>query len=302
MITTRRGLFLPLLLITIGIVFLLVNFGYIPGISALSLLSLWPLLLILAGVDIAIGRRWPVAALAIDVGVIALGLALVVTQPAIPGGAFWFASTGTGETDVTVERQSAKTLSLDINGGAGRFHVSGGATALVEAHSDSADLHLRQAKFDRSGEQANVRVDQGLDRGGVRFGGSNPASFTLKIASDVKTALEINAGAGEFDVDLHDVSVTSADLNVGAASLTLILPKPSGNVSVTIDAGASSINIEVPDGVEARITTSGALLTMRSTNARLAVSGSTAETSGYAASRDHVTVRVTAGVSSISIR
>ena len=51
----RRGFAWPLVLITIGIVFLLANYGFVPGVTALSLLNLWPLLLILAGVDIAIG-------------------------------------------------------------------------------------------------------------------------------------------------------------------------------------------------------------------------------------------------------
>ena len=78
--TERRGLFWPLLLITIGLVFLLVNFGFIPGLTVLAVLNLWPRLLIRAGVDIAIGRRWPLAALGIDVAVIALGLALIATH------------------------------------------------------------------------------------------------------------------------------------------------------------------------------------------------------------------------------
>ncbi len=142
----RRGLFWPLVLITIGLVFLLVNYGLIPGVTALSLLGLWPLLLILVGVDIAIGRRWPLAALGIDVAVIALGLALLSTQPAILGGPFpIFGGSSGGERDVSVERQSATSLSLEINGGAGQFRVVGGSPALVEAHSASADLRVRRS-------------------------------------------------------------------------------------------------------------------------------------------------------------
>ena len=42
-----RGFSWPLVLITIGIIFLLANYGLIPGVSALALLNLWPLILIL---------------------------------------------------------------------------------------------------------------------------------------------------------------------------------------------------------------------------------------------------------------
>jgi len=295
----RGGLFWPLLLITIGIVFLLVNFGYIPGVTVLSLLSLWPLLLILAGVDIAIGRRWPLAALGIDVAVIALGLALLATQPALLGGPFFtFDGTAGGVREVSVARQSATSLSLDINGGAGRFRVSGGSTALVEAHSASEDLRLRRADFASGGQHADVRIDQSGTR---RFGGAT-IDVETRIANDIPTELSINGGAGEFIIDLSSVTISSAELNVGAASLTLTLPKPTAAVSIEVNAGASNIVIEVPDGVEVRVTTTGALLTLRSSNGRVAVSGSTAETSGYGSASARITVRVTAGASSVTIR
>lgn len=298
--STRRGLFWPLLLITIGLVFLLVNFGYVPGVTAISLLNLWPLLLILAGVDIAIGRRWPLAALGIDVAVIALGLALLATQPTFVGGPF-FAIGGPagGERDVSVARQNATSLSLDINGGAGRFRFGGGGAALVEAHSASDDLVLRRANFDSGGEHADVRIDQNTRRVG---GASGAADVETRVASAVSTTLTVNGGAGEFIIDLRDVTVRSADLNVGAASLILTLPKPTAMVTIDVNAGASSIVIEVPDGVEAQITTKGALLTLRSSNARVVASGNTAETSGYGSATVRVSVRVTAGVSSITIR
>ena len=297
--TERRGLFWPLLLITIGLVFLLVNFGFIPGVTVLSLLGLWPLLLILAGVDIAIGRRWPLAAVGIDVGVIALGLALLASQPTLFGTPFFLVSGSTGgERDVTVARESATSLALDLNGGAGRFRVSGGSTALVEAHSPNEDLRLRRAEFERGGQQAEVRIDQ---TGSRRVGGAT-IDVETRIASDIPTELTINGGAGEFVVDLSNVTVSGAELNVGAASLTLTLPKPTAAVSIEVNAGASNIVIDIPEGVEARVTTSGALLSLRSSNARVTPSGSTAETAGYGSATARVTVKVTAGASSITIR
>ncbi len=309
--TTQRGLFWPLLLITIGLVFLLVNFGLIPGVTALSLLNLWPLLLILVGVDIAIGRRWPLAALGIDVAVIALGLALVATQPSVFGTApFWIADRAfVGERDVSVARQSATSLSLEINGGAGRFRVGGGSTVLVEAHSGNDDLRLRRADFDKAGAHADVRIEQS----GNRRMGNATTDVDTRIASDVPTDLSVNGGAGDFVIDLRDVMISRAEFNVGAASLTLTLPKPTlttslatakstPEVSIEVNAGASNIVIEVPDGVDARVTTEGAFLSLRSSNTRVTVSGNTAETPGYNTANARVIVRVTAGASSITIR
>jgi hypothetical protein len=303
--TPRRGLFWPLLLITVGLVFLLANYGLIGPVSALAILSLWPLILILIGVDIAIGRRWPLAALAADVVVLAAGLTLVATQPnALPYGSFVFfhGSDTPGTNSLVVARtvkQSdgtvvpARSLTFHLNGGAGAFNVTGGASdALVHATSDQDNLSARTTN---RADQVDVRLDQN-DRG-FRFAGA-PMHIDIQLASDVPTSFDMNAGAGEFVIDLRDVKVTDARINVGAASLRVVLPKPTGDVAITVTAGASNVIIEVPEGTEARVNTTGAVISVRSDNPR--VSGT--ETTGYASAKDRVTVRVNAGASSLVIR
>jgi hypothetical protein len=202
-------------------------------------------------------------------------------------------------------RHRDTTLELDFNGGAGRFTLSGGSPSLVDAHSNNADLRLR--RVDREGRadpgttsrNASVRIDQEH----ARFGPSiQSTDVQVQVASDVDTTLDLNGGAGEFIVDLREVKLAEADLSVGAASIVVTLPKDARESRIDISAGASSIVIEVPDGVEARITTTGALLSLRSTNPRVTVNGSSGETPGYASSSGRVTVRVTAGASSVTIR
>ena len=297
--TMRRGLFWPLVLIVIGLVFLLANFGLIPPLSGLALIDLWPLILILIGIDIAIGRRWPVAALVADVAVIGLGLVLVAANPSVLAGPIVITerdeSGAPRVSTVTVPREDAKSLSLRLSGGAGRFTIAGGSSSdLVHASSTRDDLRIRSSI--RVGDRQDVRLDQ-FGSNGFRFGPSTPANVDIVIANDVPTALQMDAGAGEFVIDLSDTKLTSARINVGAASLRVVLPKPTGDVSVDITAGASSVVIDVPDGVEARVTTTGALMSSR-TSSRF--SGS--DTAGYATAKDRVTVRVTAGVSSVLVR
>ena len=133
----------------------------------------------------------------------------------------------------------------------------------------------------------------------------------IQVASDVPTSLTINVGAGEFDVDLSDVRVTDARVNIGASSMRFVLPKPGGDVAIRMNGGASSIAIVVPDGVEARIATTGGLLSLRSDNTRLGsgggtggcvACGSSVETSGYGSAHDRVTITISAGASSIVVR
>jgi hypothetical protein len=304
-VTARRGVFWPLLLIAIGLVFLLGNFGLISGISWIAILSLWPLLLVLIGLDIAFARRWPLATLAAEVLVIAAGLALVATTPTF-GFLGFSADGGNGVADVSAPRGVATAMSLTLNGGAGRYRVSGGATDLVDAHSANPDLRLRTSG---PATRPDLRVDQVGPEGFFRRGGQ--ADIEVQLASDVPVSFTMNSGAGEFDVDLSEVKVTEVRVNTGASTLRLVLPNPTGDVAVRISAGASSVIVTVPDGVDARVSTSGGLLSLRSDNVRVGEGGGTGgciacgsavQTSGYGDAKDRVTVTMTAGASSITVR
>lgn len=288
----RPGVFWPLLLILVGALFLAANLGVIGGARVLDVLNLWPLLLVILGIDLAFSRRSPQLAIAGEVAVVALAIGILVAEPLYPQ---WFSlgsSVPGGQRTVSVPRGSEQRLTLHLNGGAGSFAVHGGARDLVAVSSDNDDLVLNAS----GGRDMDVRVDQGGR--GPRLGPTQAAHVDAAIASDVSTTLDVNAGAGDFVVDLRDVKLTDARLNVGAASLRVVLPKPTGNVSIVVSAGASSVIIEVPDGVEASITSTGALLSMRSENPRVAGT----QTAGYATAADRVTVRVTAGASSVVIR
>jgi hypothetical protein len=61
---------------------------------------------------------------------------------------------------------------------------------------------------------------------------------------------------------------------------------------VTISAGASSITLEIPPGVDYRVRTTGGLNSVNGT----------VTSSGYAAATDRLTILVTAGASSITVR
>ena len=297
--TARRGLIWPLILIVIGVAFLLANFGLIGPVSVVALLSLWPLILIIIGIDIAVGRQWPLAALAADVLVIGVGIALVTLNPATTAGVFPFYVGGSGGPTVrTVEvaRADVKSMTLRVSAGAGTYELRGGASALAHAESDREDLRL--ARADVTPERADVRIDQGTTGNGFRFGPTAPSHVLVAVASDVPTSLTVDAGAGEFTIDTSDIKITDARISVGAASVRFVLPHPTGDVPITISAGASSIVVEVPAGVEARVTSTGGLNSTHFENPRF--SGS--ETSGYTSARDRVTVRITAGVTSIVVR
>lgn len=296
-------MFWPLVLIAIGVVTLAGNYGWIQPIAIVSLVALWPVLLILLGIDIAFARRWPVPTLFAEVAIIGAALLLAATQPsALRLGTFSFGGSndcGDAAPTVSVPRGSLQSLRLTIDGGAARYHLTDGAPGALEATAEGTDLCLR----DQNGLQnpsTSPRGNVRLSQAGPRFSGN--ADVRVRTASDLPLSLVVNAGAGEFVIDLHDIRTTDVRLRVGASSTTIVLPRPTGDVPVRIEGGASSVVIEIPADVEARVTVTGGLISANSSNPRAVKNGNVIETTGYATANDRVTVSVNGAASSVSVR
>jgi len=74
------SLVFPAILIALGGLFLLANFGLIAPLSLRGVLALWPLVLVLVGIHLLVGRERPSLALGLQLGVLAIGLALVMAR------------------------------------------------------------------------------------------------------------------------------------------------------------------------------------------------------------------------------
>jgi hypothetical protein len=241
---------LGLLLIGLGILFLLDQFGWFRFTWGVA----WPVLLIGLG-----------------------GLILYGTLRSRDGD---------GESRVTVPRDGADQLELDLRVGAGHFAIQGGSAELVEVASRAADI---DARVSRAGRRAHVRF--GLDRPWFPFAGGGAIRWEIRIGDGVATRLDVAAGAGEFDLDLSTVRLVDARMSVGAAQTRLVLPRPVGDVPIRITVGATDLTIVVPDGVEAGVRASGGLLSVEGRS----------ETPGYASATDRVSVTVEGGASSVKI-
>ena len=120
-------------------------------------------------------------------------------------------------------------------------------------------------------------------RGGTEWG--------VRLAEDVAIVFILNAGAGDFSIDLSRLRIVDARLSFGAAGARVVLPRPAGEVNVRVTAGASNVTIEIPPGVEARVRSEGGLLRFEGRG----------ETPNYATSRDRVTVSISGGASSVRV-
>lgn len=187
--------------------------------------------------------------------------------------------------EASISRDGAGRLELQVGVGGGTFRLGGGSNQLVEVRSTVRDIAVEQ---NRDGDLAQVRLRQDLASIGAWRGSTN---WEVRLASDIPLRLKFDAGAGSFDVDLSSLSIVEAKLQVGAARTRVVLPRPRGEVGVSITGGAASFVIEVPAGVEYRFESSGGLTS---------VDGLT-QSAGYGTATDRVLVRFTGGASSVRI-
>ena len=274
-----RSIVFPLVLIAIGVALVLGNAGYLAGIRWADVLRLWPVLLVLAGIDILLRPRSFLIAAVVEVAIIVATIAYMVSGATLaPVNATY---------EAIVPRASVTDVNVTVNYGGGVFRLAGGGSDLVAVRSTSQDV---DRTVDQNGTSAAVTVSSTADGFFGFVGGERRWEMTMP--SDVRTGLTLNLGAGDFDIDLSSIRLVRATINTGASDLTLRLPQPKGDIPMTISGGMSSIQIDVPAGVEYRFEDTGALHSVTGLK----------ESSGYSAAMDRVTIRLSAGMSSVTIR
>lgn len=221
-------------------------------------------------VQVAWGMIWAIAIIAVGVAIL-----LGATRPGREQA-----------SSAVVPREGSARLELDLAVGAGRFRLAGGATQLIEVASTNDDIATR---VERSGDRALVRLRQ--DAAWWPFAWRGGSDWTIRIAPDVPTILTMNAGAGDFSIDLSGLVLASCRMQIGAAQARVVLPRPQGTVEMRVSGGAAQVAFEAPPGVEYRLETSGGLMS---------VNGRT-ETPGYATAVHRVLVRFSGGAASVRI-
>jgi len=167
-------------------------------------------------------------------------LALILVGGWIILNVFWKPDITDDET-FSFALQSAKSVRYEFSHGAGQIQISGGAPTGKAIVGSSAVGMGTESRMD--GDRLNVEIGAGPSM--IPFIGPSSGVWRYQITQEVPVALEINAGASSFDIDLKDV-----------VKLTM----PARGVSLLdVDAGAASFNIRIPDGAAGRIRFEGGL-------------------------------------------
>jgi hypothetical protein len=290
-----RGVIGPLLLILLGIALLLDSLG-VWSPNWRDVWRLWPVLLVLAGLQIIFSRTaWG-------------GLVSLLAVVAVIVGAIWLSPP---EARARVTEEVIDHPAHGIASAAVRADLGIG-TLEVSALEDSDQAFELRARYDRGQVSLthDVQVEDGIAR--VRLGtasrrtGWSPLSrsfesdWRLMLNPEVPMQLDISTGVSSAHLALERLALTRLTVNAGVGEVRLTLPA-AGRYEVSVDGGVGALAIDVPEGVEARVRLDRGLGAVK-VAPRFLPQGVYYVTAGYEDADNRAEIDIDGGVGSITIR
>lgn len=262
----RRGsIFWGLVLTLAGVLLLLNSLGMLPaGFGA----YFWPLVIILLGV-------W------------------VILSPRI-------AHSELKEENVSFPLENATAAEIDFHHGAGKLRIDALQEPLQLAAGTFVGGVAPTLRRDGSQVYLSLRTAEGTfvpSPVGPHFS----LDWSLGLTREIPLRLAFHTGASETDLNLIDLRVESLRIETGASATRVILPANAGLTRVSVEAGAASIELTIPEGVAARIKARGGLSGIHVNTSRFPQSGDVYETPAYETYPNRAEVTIETGVGSVDI-
>lgn len=258
-----------LILLFVGGVLLLDNLDII-NFYWRSVFSMWPVILIIIGVNLLVPRRGIGNAVSIVVTVAALAfLAYRGTFP--PRSDWWIFNHRNWHTDRNFSddkgnRRTEKSMGtftheydntittahLHIKGGAVEYEIKDLTDNLFSAEATSTiGTHHLETTTNGSNADLTFRMSD-TKRGNWNVNGDeNWAKISLNGNPVWHINLDMGAGSAEFD--LTEYKVASLSFKGGAASFEAKLGMPLEETTVNAESGVASVEIEIPKAAACRI-------------------------------------------------
>lgn len=251
----RRGyLFWGLFLISLGVIPLLVRAGYLDESTFAELWRFWPLILIVLGLALLLGRY--------RAGIIGVALAAIVAGTLVGGIAAAGVTAFPGisnclpfDTDGTTVEESGTfdgpaTISIDLDCGQADLTVVPGA-----GWSASAEIRGEAPRIDATGTELELRgpasgahrqdwtITAGADQLDAINLTANAAGGTFQLAGASLSSVDADVNAADLRIDATDATIDELDVGVNAGSVRITL---DGATTGSLQGNAASIELCVP--------------------------------------------------------
>ena len=303
-----KHIFWGLLFISLGLLILLYNLNVVDfGLS--NIWRYWPLVIILWGVSYFTKN---VILKRIIAGVAAIVLA--ITLFAAFNSSFYFfndaLSLRDSNFDITFKGDSDtsnyfETFSPDIKNAQFDFKAGAGAFLLRdttdELMSAIAQGYKNEYKLTRNDSGNNTFIEMKMLNYHLTFENRHDKNkMAIKLNPNPVWDLNFDIGAASVNFDLSPFKTENININTGAASLKIKLGDRVDNSKVRVKAGASSIDIEIPDSAGCEIKTSTAL-SSRNFDGFDKISSNLYRTDNFDSAKKKIYLKIDTGISSIHV-
>ena len=247
-------------LVFAGLVFLLHNMKVI-DFNFYGIINLWPLILVSIGISLLLQGRTYSKYIVIASNIILCG---IIFYKGITSKDTFYDRLGNIEVNTADDiegpftqvvsqnlSEDTETAKLTINGGAAKYNFSAGkdSSLILDAKTAQATASLN---LQSKGEK-NVSMELTSKMKNNKY---NNSLIEVALNSKPLWDLEFNVGAAAITGDFKQMRIGKLEVNSGASSLNLYLPKPSDGVcDIEVNTAASKVILYLPKGAACQVET-----------------------------------------------
>ena len=308
-----KNLFWAILLIAIGLLFMLGNFGLI-HFNWYSFWRLWPLILVFWGIAIL-----PIKDLFKFVLLIAAIAIAIIFFNRIDESRPWYFRfhndfdknefrfwDSEKDNDITYNYRDqnltvpfdslAKKGILNLDAAAGNFTISDTTTDFLAFNKTGDVGNYELTSSDLNGVKSiSLKMSEGRVRHNIKKN-----SVKIKLNPQPAWNLELNIGAAELDLDLSGYKIDTALFSAGASSIDIKVGEKNPLTVIDFDAGASSITVRVPKASGCQVS-SKSFMVSREFEGLEKTGENVYQSPGFANSTNKVFIKVQTAISKIRV-
>lgn len=316
------------ILVIIGVLFLLNNFGTI-DFDWFAFIRLWPILLVIGGVNLVFANNRSGTATAVKIGVLIAGMALLIynglghnnydrndwrygfrhfdyTDNNDSTDNIHIGDKGTNHFTETYKPVIQKAI-LNIKGGATNYTISDTTNNLFDADTKgrtgdynlntSIDSTIETIDFGQEGSDNNNRHHRGFI---FNFGGHNTNKAFVKLNTRPVWEINVEAGVANVNFDLTKYKVQKVNIQGGVASFKVKMGQPLAETNIDVETGVSKLTLDVPKNAACHITSDSGLSSKR-LEGFASVGDNEYETPGFEKATNKMYIRLSGGLSKFRV-
>lgn len=294
----RTPLIAPFLLIVLGVLFLLNNFGMLDRSVWSQLWRLWPLIPIAIGAEMLLARRNRMLSPLIMLGVLAAGVVFVLASGGFQGHRMSMSKT------IMVPSKGANSAHLNVQFTAGRLNIS-------SMDQDGPDLVRGTLEYTEKQREPLLNIKREDNAASIFINENNPPTYkgdsrldwTLLLGRQTPFSLSLVADGVKANLNLSDLNISSLDLTLKANDTTIQFPSTPQSTKAIITVEAADLDLIIPSEVEARIEiASSEAADIDVDEDRFATHGQAYQTKGYNQADNKVTIVLRVRASHVDIK